>query len=80
MSELNFYELEDVLNTFGNKGLVARALDIDPSQVTRWGSEIPGGKQLDLLRLFDRQPDVKREYNRVKRARIRREKENGSAE
>ena len=80
MSEINFYEFEDIIECFGNKTLVASALGIDRSQVTRWGSEIPGGKQLDLLRLFDRQPDVKREYNRVKRARIKRERDDVSTE
>ena len=80
MTGINFYEMADVLETFGNKTLVAQALGIDRSQVTRWGDEIPGGKQLDLLRLFDRNPDVKREYNRVKRARIKRERDDGSTE
>jgi len=80
MTGINFYEMADVLETFGNKTLVAQALGIDRSQVTRWGDEIPGGKQLDLLRLFDRQPDVKKEYGRVKRARLRRERNDVSTE
>ena len=80
MSEINFYEMADVLETFGNKTLVAAALGIDRSQVTRWGSEIPGGKQLDLLRFFDRNPDIKKEYSKVKRAREKLEKERGNGQ
>jgi hypothetical protein len=73
MSEKNLYELQDVVATFGSKANVAWNLNIDPSQVTRWGKSIPGAKQIELMRLFDRHPDIYKDYRAEVKLRKHRE-------
>ena len=77
MKQVNFYEFEDILNLFGSKTNIAESLGIDRSQITRWKNQIPGAKQLDLLRLFNKYPGLEKEYAKILRARKKRERENG---
>ena len=77
MEKTNIFEFEDILKLMGTRMNIAAELGLDPSAVTRWRGQIPGEKQLELLHILDSDLMRKREFNRIKKRRLEKDRESG---
>ena len=77
MEQATLYEFEDVLELKRTRTEIARWLEIDPAQITRWNGEIPAKKQLEIMHIFDHDHELRRDFNKIKRRRLE-EKDDGT--
>ena len=68
----NIYEFDDILRLYRSKRGIADALQIHPAQITRWGTEIPGVKQFEIMHILEKDKALDREYKFIVRERLRR--------
>lgn len=64
------YDLRDLIKTYGNKTGLAKALNVHPVTIGRWGDNIPDTSQVKVMRLLDADPSMKRRHNRIRAIRI----------
>ena len=69
-TEMDELMLDDIIELFGGeKQGLAKALGIDPSGITRWGSVIPDGHQMRIWRILKADRSLLIKYNKIKKAR-----------
>lgn len=64
------YDLRDLIKVYGNKSRLARALQVHPATIGRWGDTVPDSSQIAVMRLLDSDPSMKRRHNRIRAIRI----------
>ena len=77
MQKTNIFELADIITLMRTKSNIASELGLEPSTVTRWGNQIPGDKQLELLYILNNDVLRKREYNKIRKRRLEKERDTG---
>lgn len=66
----DLYELKDIKELFGTNANIAYHLGIDPCQVSRWGKRIPPAKQIEIMRILDRDRKIKSELKFITSKRL----------